>query len=49
MLTSGNSVLEAFPVYTVYRLTLKRCGKIIAVRFSFMISGYHDSRKLISL
>ena len=24
-------------------------GKIIAVRFNFMISGYHDSRKLISL
>ena len=46
MLTSGNSVLEAFPVY---RLTLKRSGKIIAVRFNFMISGYHDSRKLISL
>ena len=32
MLTSGNSVQEAFPVY---RLTLK--GKVIAVRFNFLI------------
>ena len=63
MLMSGNSVLEAYPVYRLakngnFELERKLCvlsgkvsswGKIIAVRFNFMISGYHDSRKMISL
>ena len=63
MLMSGNSVLEAYPVYRLaknrnFELERKLCvlsgkvsswGEIIAVRFNFMISGYHDSRRIISL